>query len=1137
MPMRQKIFFSALMILGQQKRIKNFEGEKEMKPKCFLLMLVLIMCSIARAATINFDVWPDGSPITAPTDLPYLSITDEFAVWGIIFESTTKIHQHSTPADLPTPPNALISDHFEDSITLDARFVDPENPTIDGTVTWVEFTQDRGAQSGGGTFIAYDICGNKVIEQSFNTSGKTFHWEHADGIHRIYIGSCYDSLDDLTFGEVTPEPACYTWHTYNGHQYALTLCVGTWQQAEAEAVAVGGHLVTINDAAEHAWLGLEFEQQLDQDEFLWIGFYQDHDDPDYSEPAGGWKWISGEPVTYLGWDSPEPTNHSPGEDYGTITGSTTNHWNDWGPERPDFYPIHGIIEISEPAGPVAYWSFDDASNPGRDDSGNGNDGIVYGAVSSEGVCDNALSFDGNGDYANFGNTIGNFGTADFSVVFWFRSDAERKETVMGKRVFCGEHGFFELNMSHPPAPPGHMLVEIYEGYPSIHGSFYSNQRLDDNQWHLLAITRQGVQGKLYIDGFLDASRSAAKVINMSNSASFLMGNGPCYPVHSDFFSGELDEVRIYDRALSACEIAELASEICEPACGWIAFASWQDGDADIWAVRPDGTGLRQLTNMPGSEFTPQWSPDSTRIAYDTAGDAQLWVYDWFTGSNNMIYESGQYSTSGPVWSPDGTKILFREDASYNNPHITVINADGTGRQIVPVQSGYVSNPSWSPSGTAFVYEKRNSGASYSNDLWIYDFTASGNIMNGTNIRLTAGAGSESTTKISPDWRPGGDIVLSWGHNLVTINPGESPTWREPPISDLSSPYVTILTDDASYPSLTYWGPSWSPDQCQIVYWYYYPGGGVDDLWIMDAAGGNRNPLTSTPYRAEWPDWGNPVCNTEPVAICQDVTVEADSNCEGIVLPEDVNDGSFDPDGDVITLSLEPGGPYPLGETTVTLTVSDGEECATCEATVTVEDVTPPEITCPGDVTVEQESYAGTVVPLEATATDNCDANPAITSDELAVYPLGVTMVTFTATDASGNSASCSMTVTVIDTTAPTIHSVSASPNILWPPNHKMVEVVVVVDAEDICDPLPVCQIVDVTSNEPINGSGDGDTTPDWEITGDLMVNLRSERAGAGSGRVYSIHIECTDASGNTATATVEVTMPHDQGKEPKSPKK
>ena len=120
---------------------------------------------------------------------------------------------------------------------------------------------------------------------------------------------------------------------------------------------------------------------------------------------------------------------------------------------------------------------------------------------------------------------------------------------------------------------------------------------------------------------------------------------------------------------------------------------------------------------------------------------------------------------------------------------------------------------------------------------------------------------------------------------------------------------------------------------------------------------------------------------------------------------------------------------------------------------------------------------------------------------------------------------------VQDTTPPTIHSLSASPSVLWPPNHKMVEVAVTVAAEDICDAAPVCQIVDVTSNEPINGLGDGDTEPDWEVTGDLTVlDLRAERSGVGSGRVYTIHIECADLSGNTATATVDVSVPHDRGK-------
>jgi len=82
-------------------------------------------------------------------------------------------------------------------------------------------------------------------------------------------------------------------------------------------------------------------------------------------------------------------------------------------------------------------------------------------------------------------------------------------------------------------------------------------------------------------------------------------------------------------------------------------------------------------------------------------------------------------------------------------------------------------------------------------------------------------------------------------------------------------------------------------------------------------------------------------NSAPVAVCQDLTVVADSNCEGFVTAEDVNDGSFDPDGDSISFSIDPCGPYLLGETVVTLTVSDGVASDTCEATVTVVDTTAP----------------------------------------------------------------------------------------------------------------------------------------------------------------------------------------------------
>ena len=98
----------------------------------------------------------------------------------------------------------------------------------------------------------------------------------------------------------------------------------------------------------------------------------------------------------------------------------------------------------------------------------------------------------------------------------------------------------------------------------------------------------------------------------------------------------------------------------------------------------------------------------------------------------------------------------------------------------------------------------------------------------------------------------------------------------------------------------------------------------------------------------------------------------------------------------------------------------------------------------------------------------------------------------------------------------------ANPAAIWPPNHKMVPVSVTVAATDVCDPAPVCRIAGVTSNEAI-------TAADWSITGPLSVNLAASRLGSGSGRVYMIALRCTDASGNAATSSVNVTVPHDAG--------
>lgn len=131
------------------------------------------------------------------------------------------------------------------------------------------------------------------------------------------------------------------------------------------------------------------------------------------------------------------------------------------------------------------------------------------------------------------------------------------------------------------------------------------------------------------------------------------------------------------------------------------------------------------------------------------------------------------------------------------------------------------------------------------------------------------------------------------------------------------------------------------------------------------------------------------------------------------------------------------------------------------------------------------------------------------------------------------SVSTSLTLSAVgvlaDTTPPVITSLSTSPANLWPANHKMVAVTVTATAEDAGGPVTT-RILSVTSNEPDNGQGDGNTADDIVITGPMTVNLRAERSGKGSGRVYAITVEGEDAAGNTSTGVVNVTVAKCQGK-------
>jgi hypothetical protein len=181
--------------------------------------------------------------------------------------------------------------------------------------------------------------------------------------------------------------------------------------------------------------------------------------------------------------------------------------------------------------------------------------------------------------------------------------------------------------------------------------------------------------------------------------------------------------------------------------------------------------------------------------------------------------------------------------------------------------------------------------------------------------------------------------------------------------------------------------------------------------------------------------------------------------------------------------------------------------------------------------VDPEGEAMTVlwtlngVPMQTNGVPASDPPAAALVSFRSVLPLGSNVVQVTVTDAATNSASCSTIVMVIDRSAPAILRASAQPAILWPPDHKMVLVKLSALVGDTCGST-TWKIIGVRSNEPENGLGDGDTAPDWLITGDDRVLLRAERSGRGRGRIYTVTIQAEDGAGNlSATRRVNVTVP------------
>jgi hypothetical protein len=506
-------------------------------------------------------------------------------------------------------------------------------------------------------------------------------------------------------------------------------------------------------------------------------------------------------------------------------------------------------------------------------------------------------------------------------------------------------------------------------------------------------------------------------------------------------------------------------------------ASPGDGYNVATAIAVDGSGNVYITGGSQRDGVIGYAT----IKYNSAGE-QLWEQRYNgTGSGSdyaraitldvsgFVYVTGESDGSIATikYNDDGAEIWVQREGSGGGDG-RAIKVDASGNVFVAGNSNSTTMAvvKYNFAGTKQWIKTRASSSAYSLDL-----DASGNA-------YAAGTGNDDALTIK--YSAGG--TEEWA--ILTDSPLRTGYSGPLVVSDLDNVYVITLTSTHLFGS--------TPQYYAYLYKY-------------------------TQCKITCPS--NITVNNDP------------GQCGAIVsFPDATATGDC---GTALTYSHTSGSFFNVGTTTVT--VSSDATGATCSFTITVVDNENPVITsCPASKTVFTDlnacyASAATVNAGLATATDNC--NPAgvtgIRSDGLpltANFPVGATDIAWRATDAAGNTATCTQTITVVDNQPPVISNESASTSILSPANHTMRDVTINYTVTDNCT---VTSTLSVTSNEPVNGTGDGDTDPDWIVVDDHHVKLRAERAAQGNGRIYTITITAVDPAGNISTKPIEVRVPHD----------
>jgi len=269
----------------------------------------------------------------------------------------------------------------------------------------------------------------------------------------------------------------------------------------------------------------------------------------------------------------------------------------------------------------------------------------------------------------------------------------------------------------------------------------------------------------------------------------------------------------------------VASETEQPV-GRIAFVSHRDGDAEIYVMDADGSNQDRLTNSPGPDRGPAWSPDGTRIAFSTTrgGDEEICIMN-ADGSNPVPFTNNPgVSDWNLAWSPDGSKIAWICCRSGAGGVIKVMNVNGSGLGSIP---GNTQNdqPDWSPDGSRIVFTSYRDG---NNEVYVMGSNGSG------QTPLTNNPGDDWY----PDWSPDGTTILfTQGSAMFTMGANGCCQTPLPP------------SNNTNYGL----GPVWSPDGARIASARSHGGNNLE-IYVMNADGSKYLRLTNDPQQDSDPDW-------------------------------------------------------------------------------------------------------------------------------------------------------------------------------------------------------------------------------------------------------------------------------------------